>query len=517
MVALFFPGFAGFPTMTEENVANVDISCAIDKVEGLATQSLLDLDFKTLSPLTHNVMSRQATINVGTIGHVAHGKSTVVKAISDVRTMTFKREAEMNLTIHLGYANAKIFKCPDCPAPDCYHAYGSKQPDKSKCPKCDAEMTLQRHVSLVDCPGHDILMATMLNGAAIMDAAMLLVAANETFPQPQTLEHLKAVEIMQLAHVIVLQNKIDLVKEHTALEQYSQIKAYLKNTSALNSPVVPISAQLKYNVDLVLDYLCHLPIPQRKFDVPLRMIVVRSFDVNRPGPLIFDDEPVAKKTADDKKKVAAGEEGVELQGGVAGGTVQEGIIKIGMTVEIRPGLRRRTQAATGETVFTCEPIKSKVKTLNSEKVGLLYAVPGGLIGVGTNIDPSLTRQNKLVGNLIGTPDTLPDVYSDIEVEYSLFTQLVGVKQSGGKATKVSKLTVGESLQINIGSLTTAGNVAAVQTTPAAIVRVVLHQPVCASMGTSVAISRRFVGDKGWRLIGWGRVVRGVPVELVMQK
>ena len=69
----------------------------------------------------------------------------------------------------------------------------------------DAEMELVRHVSFVDCPGHDILMATMLNGAAVMDGAMLLIAANEPCPQPQTSEHLAAVEIMRLQHIIILQ------------------------------------------------------------------------------------------------------------------------------------------------------------------------------------------------------------------------------------------------------------------------------------------------------------------------
>lgn len=66
-------------------------------------------------------------------------------------------------------------------------------------------MELVRHVSFVDCPGHDILMATMLNGAAVMDGAMLLIAANEPCPQPQTSEHLAAVEIMRLQHIIILQ------------------------------------------------------------------------------------------------------------------------------------------------------------------------------------------------------------------------------------------------------------------------------------------------------------------------
>lgn len=464
---------------------NVELTGDTEVAVGLSTQSYADLQPDKLSPLLMQVMSRQATINIGTIGHVAHGKSTVVKAISDVRTMTFKKEAAMNLTIHLGYANAKIFKCPKCPAPECYSAYGSRQPDATLCPFCNELTVLQRHVSFVDCPGHDILMATMLNGAAIMDAALLLVASNETFPQPQTLEHLKAVEIMRLQSVIVLQNKIDLVKKETAMEQFASIKQYLKNTSALNSPIIPISAQMKYNIDTVLEYICHVPVPRRRFDVPLRMICVRSFDVNKPG------EDVAK-----------------LSGGVAGGSVLEGVLKLGQEIEVRPGLRLRTQDATsGESVLTCQPIHSRAKSLSSEKISLLYAIPGGLIGVGTNIDPALTRQNKLVGNLVGTPGTLPDVYSDVEVEYNLFSQLVGVKSTGGH--KIKPLMVEETLQINVGSLTTAGVVSAVSNT---IVRIRLTNPVCANLQTSVAISRRF--ENHWRLIGWGRIVHGVAVTLV---
>ena len=61
----------------------------------------------------------------------------------------------------------------------------------------------------------------MLNGAAVMDGALLLIAGNETCPQPQTSEHLAAVEIMRLKHIIILQNKIDLVQESAAANQVS--------------------------------------------------------------------------------------------------------------------------------------------------------------------------------------------------------------------------------------------------------------------------------------------------------
>jgi translation initiation factor 2 subunit 3 len=110
-----------------------------------------DLDVSSLTPLTPEIIARQATINIGTIGHVAHGKSTVVKAISGVQTVRFKNELIRNITIKLGYANAKIYKCDnkECPRPTCYRSYKS---DKEVDPPCEREgcsgtYRLLRHVS----------------------------------------------------------------------------------------------------------------------------------------------------------------------------------------------------------------------------------------------------------------------------------------------------------------------------------------------------------------------------------
>jgi translation initiation factor 2 subunit 3 len=162
------------------------------------------VDFSKLTPLSPEIISRQATINIGTIGHVAHGKSTVVKAISGVQTVRFKNELERNITIKLGYANAKVYKCdnPECPRPTCYKSFKSEKEVDPPCERegCGGTYRLVRHVSFVDCPGHDILMSTMLSGAAVMDAALLLIAGNEPCPQPQTSEHLAAIEIMKLKH-----------------------------------------------------------------------------------------------------------------------------------------------------------------------------------------------------------------------------------------------------------------------------------------------------------------------------
>jgi translation initiation factor 2 subunit 3 len=210
----------------------------------LADQNLETLDVSKLTPLTPEVISRQATMNIGTIGHVAHGKSTVVKAISGVQTVRFKNELERNITIKLGYANAKIYKATNKPT-----GFGNYRSCKSTTADTftegDTTWTLQRHVSFVDCPGHDILMATMLNGAAVMDAALLLVAGNEPCPQPQTSEHLAAVEIMRLENIIILQNKVDLVKPDAAIAQHEQIRKFVAGTVADNAPIIPISAVMK--------------------------------------------------------------------------------------------------------------------------------------------------------------------------------------------------------------------------------------------------------------------------------
>ena len=201
-------------------------TAAVPTKAPLAQQDISTLVPAELTPLTPSIISRQATINVGTIGHVAHGKSTVVKAISGVQTVRFKNELERNITIKLGYANAKIYKGRKptpameegkvCEDPLClkssYTSRGSNHADTFVDPISGVEFKLSRHVSFVDCPGHDILMATMLNGAAVMDAAFLLVAGNEPCPQPQTSEHLAAVEIMRLENIIILQNKVSGVE-----------------------------------------------------------------------------------------------------------------------------------------------------------------------------------------------------------------------------------------------------------------------------------------------------------------
>jgi len=457
---------------------------------GLPEQELEGLDIAALTPLTPMVMNRQATINIGTIGHVAHGKSTVVKAISGVQTVRFKTELERNITIKLGYANAKIYKCNSetCPRPDCYRSYSSNKAIHPKCERdgCEGVMEIQRHVSFVDCPGHDILMATMLNGAAVMDAALLLVAGNEPCPQPQTSEHLAAVEIMKLKNILILQNKIDLVKEKDAASQYEEILNFIRGTVADGAPIIPISAQLKYNIEVICEYICKkIPVPMRDFTSSPQLIVIRSFDVNKPG-----------------------EEVESLKGGVAGGSILQGVLKLGDEIEVKPGIV--TKDETG--AVKCTPILSTIVSLFAEHNTLKFAVPGGLIGVGTNIDPTLTRADRLVGQVLGEVGKLPDIFTELEISFFLLRRLLGVKTDGGKkkAGKVKKLTKGEILMVNIGSTSTGARILEVMPPPGDLAKVVLVAPVCSSVGEKLALSRRV--DKHWRLIGWGKIRQGTTIK-----
>ena len=460
---------------TEEEIKKI-----FSKSQNLSIQSFSTIeDPSKITPLTPEIMSRQATMNIGTIGHVAHGKTTLVEAISGIRTTKHKIEKERNITYYLGYANAKLYKCPKCPDLEGYKAYGSAKKDAPPCDKCGEKLQLIRHISFVDCPGHDILMATMLNGASVMDAALLLIAANMECPQPQTREHLAAVENMDLENIIIVQNKIDLIKEENAKENYNQIKAFVKGTKASKSPVIPISAQYKYNIEAVIYYLCNLPIPKRDFISPPRFIIIRSFDINHPGT-----------------------EAEDLQGGVAGGTLTKGILRLGEIVEIKPGFISKNQ--NGEHVV--QPLYSRIVSLRTENNELLYAVPGGLIGVGLKLDPFLTSKDKLIGRILGHPGKLPDIFVSIIVKTHLMARLVGGKGTDKNSAHVGEIKYKEILLINVGSTSIASTVVDISGENRDEVKFSLTPPVCAEIGETVAFSRK-VGHS-WRLIGWGKILEG---------
>ncbi|KAH7820220.1 Translation initiation factor 2 subunit 3 [Monocercomonoides exilis] len=480
----------------------LDVSQTGEPEEFFATDEGLPCPITELHPLHPDIISMQATINIGTIGHVAHGKTTLVKAISGVHTIKHSHEKMRNITIKLGYANAKIFKCdnPFCPPPGCYRSFGSGKQEGFPCQRegCGGVMRLIRHISFVDCPGHDILMATMLSGAAVMDAALMLIAANESCPQPQTQEHLSAIERMDVKNFLVVQNKIDLLKKSEVIERSEEIRKFVKGTAAEKLPIIPASAQLGINVDLVAQHLVtHIPIPVRDFISPPRLIVIRSFDVNKPGTTVEN-----------------------IQGGVVGGSLLCGVLKIGMQIELRPGIVETTShpslslsssssssatASVGKMRF----LRSVITSLHTENNELKFAVPGGLIGVGTEIDPSRSKADHLVGQVLGIPGYLPSTYTLIEIRYSLLYYVVGVTTEKDSTRKVEELSVDEVILCNIGSHSESATVKKVKE---GVCRLQLNNPVCTEVGERITLSRKI--DKRWRLIGNGEITRGKKIRVV---
>ncbi len=404
----------------------------------------------------------QPEVNIGTIGHVDHGKTTLVQALTGVWAAKHSEELRRGITIKLGYADAKIYKCPKCDTPECYST-------STKCPNCGNQCELQRVVSFVDAPGHEALMATMLSGAAVMDGAILVVAADEYCPQPQTREHLAAIEVVGVEKIIIVQNKIDIVDEERVLESHREITKFVENTIAKDAPIIPISAQHSVNIDVLVQAMeQYIPTPSRdKTKSPL-MYVVRSFDINKPGTTIED-----------------------LSGGVIGGSIIQGKFKMGDEVEIRPGIRVEKQSQK-----KYEPLTTKIVGLKAGGRSFDEVHCGGLIGIGTLLDPSLTKADSLTGNLVGVPGKLPPTVPEIQIETHFFERAVGTKEQ----IEIDRVRPNENILLDVGTTITAGPVISVKGDDATIK---LSRPVCVEKGMRTAISRKIAGR--WRLIGYGIV------------
>jgi translation initiation factor 2 subunit 3 len=385
-------------------------------------------------------------VNIGTLGHVDHGKSTIVQAISGKWPATHSEELKRGITIKLGYADATIYKCEKC------NLFCSTE----KCIKCSGKCEPLRTVSFVDAPGHETLMATVLAGASLMDGILFVIAANEKCPQPQTKEHLMVLNIVGIKNVIIVQSKVDLITREKAMENYNQIKELVKGTVAENAPIIPVSAQKNLNIDLLLQLIQEkIPTPQKDIAKSPKMLVVRSFDVNKPGTEIE-----------------------KLKGGVLGGALIQGELKIGDEIEIRPGIRIREN---------WNPIRTKVSGLQKAGKNLEKAGVGGLLGVMTELDPVLTKADSLAGSLAGKE--LPPILNKISFKPNLFEKII---------EKIEPLRLGEQLMINVGTARTLG---IVKNLKDGVCELELRLPVCADKGDRIVLSRRIA--ERWRLIGWG--------------
>lgn len=407
-------------------------------------------------------LPKQPEVNIGTIGHVDHGKTTLVQALTGMWASRHSEELKRGITIKLGYADMPIYKCPKCPAPNNYT-------HKPYCPKCNSEAEFIRAVSFVDAPGHEALMATMLSGAAIMDGAILVIAADEPCPQPQTREHLAAAEVSGVKNIIIVQNKIDIVDQKRAIESYEEIKAFVKGTVAEKAPIIPISAQRGINIDILLEAMqTIIPSPKRDPKLPPLMYIIRSFDINKPGTTIK-----------------------EIEGGIIGGTIAQGKFVVGEEIEIRPGIMVERE---GKTVY--DPLVSEIVSLHAGSQEVKEATCGGLVGVGTLLDPSYSKADGLTGSIAGKTGMLPPTLIELTLETYVLERAVGTKE----LLKVEKINPDEILLLHIGAAVNIGKVVNIKQNT---IKVKLTRPICALPGSRVAISRKITSR--WRLIGYGLI------------
>lgn len=325
--------------------------------------------------LLSDILKNQATITIGCIGHVSHGKSTIINKLTGMCTMRHSFELKKNSTVNLGYANIKIYKTIE------EEYYFSNK-------KINSEDILVKHISFVDCPGHESYISNMLNGTSVMDYVLLLVDSTDKIVlQNQTIEQLSCLLVNDIDRIICIQNKIDLLNNEECKLNKEKIKEQLKNNFNLNIPIIPISAQFGYNLKFLKKIISSYDeIIERKINKDLLFPIIRSFDINKPGINPID-----------------------IQGGVIGGSLINGYLKNDEIIEIRPGIY-------DDKNNICYPILSKVINIKSNEENISVAFPGGLIGIQLNVDPVFTKNNNLVGHVLGNYSKMPTIYKFLKLK-----------------------------------------------------------------------------------------------------
>ena len=402
----------------------------------------------TNEPKESEEITNLPTINVGIVGHIDHGKTTLLYKLTGKWADTHSEELKRGITIKLGYADIII--------KDNNGDYNIKEGN----PK--------RYVTFVDAPGHEMLMATMLSGAAIMDAAILVVSASEGI-KPQTHEHLVALQAKKIKNILIVQNKIDLVTKEQAIENYKKIKEFVKGTIAENAPIIPVSALQEVNLNKILEELCKINVPERNLNDKPIFLVARSFDINRPGTEISS-----------------------LHGGVLGGALKQGKLKVGDEIEIKPGYSYKKA-----NQFYYQTVKSKIVSMQKGNYKITEATPGGSLAIETELDTSLTRADALSGCVASTPNNLPEIKSQIKMKYELFKEIFGT----GAHDKVDPLKVTELLMLSINTTITVGQVTKINKNE---VELSLKIPIVPLKGDSIGIARNIKSH--WRLIGFGEII-----------
>jgi len=335
-------------------------------------------------------MNNQPIINIGCLGSVSDGKSTLVEKLVGIKTQRHSKEKIRNITIKQGYANMKIWLNNN----NEYITTNSKVENYE-------DYKLVNHISFVDCPGHHEFIQTMLTSINIMNGAIIVIAVDDVINnKPQLLQHLAAIKLKKIEKIIICMNKIDLINKNLLMIRKRELDNLLKEYNINPFIIIPTCFNKKLGLDYLIKAIMILFNPNEfinnnKNNLPIFRIS-RSFDINKPGTDINN-----------------------MNGGILGGSLMTGSLKINDEIEIKPGIINKI-----DNKFICTSIKTKIISLKTEEKNLNEIYSGGLVAIGTDIDPYYCKNDLLLGNNIGLINTLPNNYTEININVQL-TNLFG--------------------------------------------------------------------------------------------
>lgn len=408
-------------------------------------------------------INHQPIINLGFLGSVSDGKSTAVYQLTGTKTQKHSSELKRNITIKPGYANMKIFKDSD------NNYYSSNSTKNSYVNDKEENCELVHHLSFVDCPGHHQLILTMLGSIDLMQGAVVVVSAAEPISKkPQLIQHLAAAKLAGLENIIICFNKLDLIPIETAIERKEELDMLLERLEIEPRVIIPTCFSKGIGVNNLLKYIMEIFCPSDIISQEkVQFRTTRSFDVNKPG------------TSWDK-----------MTGGILGGSLITGKLKVGDNLEIRPGIIGKD--SKGKVI--CTPLKTKLLSIQTDRETVTDILPGGLMGLGTDIDPYYCRNDTLAGNIIGIEGTLPSVYTNINVTYN------STSDFGGSWNP----KVGNIVNLQIGTLSIDSRLVQYKKK---VCSFELSRPVCMDTDSLILISIK--EESGLKIVGYGQLKDGI--------
>ena len=316
-------------------------------------------------------MNNQPIINIGCLGSVSDGKSTLIDKLTGIKTQKHSQEKIRNITIKQGYGNMKIWQ-------DEFNEYHTTNNNNYK---------LVNHISFIDCPGHNDYIKTLLGATSLMDGVIIVIAVDQPISnKQQLLQHLFITKIHKINKIIICLNKIDLVNKEVVLLRKKELDELLLKYDITGDIIIPTCFNKMIGIKNVINSIMDIFNPNnfiKKHNTNPLFRISRSFDVNKPGTDWFN-----------------------VIGGVIGGALINGSLNIDDEIEIRPGIINKN---------SWTPIKTKINSIKSDTLNLDKVVSGGLIALGTNIDPYYCKNDMLCGNVVGLVGLLPLVYTNINI------------------------------------------------------------------------------------------------------